>query len=168
MKQESCVPCQKKKKANKHRLPGRQLEDKEESRCRTCARIVTVSRWKTTFGESLEGRKHTNWLCAICGEKHDWKQPNRLLMVQTGESVYQAKVFKAHAVPQGQCGNLINGWKLLANQQKDGDSLIQNIVTNLGVRGAEKGLTEGLENSYKLTINVPLKFDSSTGVWEHF
>ena len=34
-------------------------------------------------------------------KKHDWKQPNRLLVVQTGESVEQAKVFKAHAIPQG-------------------------------------------------------------------
>ena len=44
----------------------------------------------------------------------------------------QAKVFKAHAVPQGLCANLINALKLLANQQEDGDGLIQNIVTNLG------------------------------------
>ena len=43
----------------------------------------------------------------------------------------QTKVFKAHAVPQGLCGTLINALKLLANQQEDGDGLIQNIVTNL-------------------------------------
>ena len=30
-------------------------EDKEESRCRTCARIVTVSLGKTTFGRSVGG-----------------------------------------------------------------------------------------------------------------
>ena len=78
----------------------------------------------------LGGEKHTHWWCAICGEKYDWKQPNRLLVVQTGESVNQAKVLKAHAVPQGLCGNLINALKLLANQQNDGDVLIQNIVTN--------------------------------------
>ena len=63
--------------------------------------------------------------------KYDWKQPDRLLVVQTGESVNQAKVFKAHGVPPGFCGNLINALKLLANQQEDGDGLIQNIVTNL-------------------------------------
>ena len=38
---------------------------------------------------------------------------------------------KAHAVPRCLCGNLINALKLLANQQEDGDCLIQNIVTNL-------------------------------------
>ena len=47
------------------------------------------------------GKKYTSWWCAICGEKFDWKQPNRLLVVQTGESFEQAKVFKAHAVNQG-------------------------------------------------------------------
>ena len=31
----------------------RPSEDKEESQCRTCARTVTVSLWKTTFGGSL-------------------------------------------------------------------------------------------------------------------
>ena len=25
----------------------------------------------------VSGRKHTKWWCAICGEKHDWKQRNR-------------------------------------------------------------------------------------------
>ena len=50
-------------------------------------------------------------------------------MVQTGESINQAKVFKAHAVPQGLCGNLINALKFLANQQEDGDGLTQIIVT---------------------------------------
>ena len=65
-------------------------------------------------------------------------------MVQTGESVDQAKVFRAHAVSQGLCGNLINALELLANQQEDGDGLIQNIVTNLG-EGSRKGLKGGVE-----------------------
>ena len=57
------------------------------------------------------------------------------------KSVNQAKVFKAHAVP----GNLVNALKLLANQQEDGDGLIQNIVTNF-CEGSRKGLAEGLRN----------------------
>ena len=32
-------------------------------------------------------KEHTNWWCAICGEKYDWRAPNRLLVVQKGESV---------------------------------------------------------------------------------
>ena len=47
---------------------------------------------------------------------------NRFLVVQTSVSASQAKVFKAHAAPQGLCENLINALKLLANQQKDGDT----------------------------------------------
>ena len=67
---------------------------------------------------------------------------HRLLVVQTGESGNQAKVFRAHAVPQGLCGNLINALKLLANQQEDGLGFIQNIVKNL-CEVCRKGLTEG-------------------------
>ena len=64
-------------------------------------------------------------------EKYDWKQPNRLLVVQMGESTEQAKVFKAQAVLQGRCANLINALKLLANQQEDGDGLSQNSVSSV-------------------------------------
>ena len=66
-------------------------------------------------------------------------------MVQTGETVNQAKVFKAHAVPQGLYGNLINALTLLANQHDDGDGLVQNIVTNLGEVG-RKEIAECLRN----------------------
>ena len=55
-------------------------------------------------------------------------------MVQTRASASRAKVFKAHAVPQGLCENLIDALKLLANHQKDGDSPIQSIVAGLGDR----------------------------------
>ena len=44
--------------------------------------------------------KSTHWWCAICGENSDRREPCRLLVVQRGESVYQAKVFRAHAVPR--------------------------------------------------------------------
>ena len=64
-------------------------------------------------------------------------------VVQTCERVDQGTVFTAHAVPQGFCGNLIHALKLLANQQEDGDGVIQNILTNL-CEGSRKGLTEGL------------------------
>ena len=38
--------------------------------------IWWVSAWK----------KHCSWRCAICGERYEWKAPNRLLVVQTGVS----------------------------------------------------------------------------------
>ena len=50
--------------------------------------------------------------------KYDWKQPNRRLVAQTGVSVDQAKVFKAHAVPQGTCGNVIHALKLLRTNKR--------------------------------------------------
>ena len=70
-------------------------------------------------------------------------------MVQTGENVKQAKVFRAHAVPSGLSANLINALKLLASQQEDGDGLTQNIVTNL-CEESRKGLTEGLRDFIKI------------------
>ena len=52
--------------------------------------------WWVSGGKGLN-----NWWCGICGENYDWKLPKQALgVVQTGESGNQAKVFKAHAVPQ--------------------------------------------------------------------
>ena len=101
-------------------------------------------------------KMHTNWWCAICGEKYDWKQPDRLLVVETIQSVNHAKVLGAHAVPQGLCGNLFYALKLLANQQEDGDRLIQNIVTNL-CEGSRKGLTDGLREFLKIDNHSALE-----------
>ena len=53
-----------------------------------------------------------------------------------------------NAVPQGLCANLVNALKL-ANQQEDGDGLLQSIVTNLG-EGSRKGLTDGLRDFIKV------------------
>ena len=141
----------------------RQLGDKEALQCSTCARIATAFLWKTTSGGFL-GEGRNNWWCAICGEKNDWKQPNRLLVGQTGKSINQAKVFKAHAVPQGLCGNLINELKLLANQQEEGDGLIQNIVTNLGERSRE-GLTIGLREFIKVDNQHALEVGYLARAW---
>ena len=69
-------------------------------------------------------------------------------------------VFKAHAVPQGLCANLINALKLLANQQEDGYGFLQNIVKNLG-KESRRGLTDGLrefiqvDNERALDVGAP-------------
>ena len=53
---------------------------------------------------------------------------------QTGDWWYnsvnanEVKVSRAHAAPHGECDNSSNALKLLANQQKDGDSPIQSIA----------------------------------------
>ena len=52
-------------------------------------------------------------------------------MIQLSANANEVKVFNAHAAPLGLCDNLVNTLKLLANQQKDGDSPIESIVTGL-------------------------------------
>ena len=61
-------------------------------------------------------------------KKYECGAPNMILVVRTGVSASEAKVFKAHAALQGLCENLIHALKLLANQQKDGDSPIQRAI----------------------------------------
>ena len=77
-------------------------------------------------------------------------------VVLTGDSIDQAKVFKAHAVPQGLCSNLINALKLLANQQEDGDGLLQNMVKDL-VKESRRGLTDGLHEFAKIDNECALE-----------
>ena len=69
------------------------------------ARIVTVSRWKTTFGGSREQSVEKN----MTGRNR-----TRFWSCKQWESVNQTKVSRAHAVPQGLCENLINALKLPA------------------------------------------------------
>ena len=137
-----CAICGKK---NDWKQPNslRPLEDKEESQCRTCAQTAIVSLWKTSFGGSVPEKPQSAGAQFV---EKSMTGGNRtgFLVVETG-----AKVFKAHAVPQGLCENLINALKLLANQQEDGDGLLQNIVTNLG-KGSRTGLTEGLREFIKI------------------
>ena len=65
--------------------------------------------------------------------------------MQLGANEDGAKFFRAHAVPQGRCENLINALKLLANQQKDGDNPIQNIIMGLKEKCKER-ITNGLRS----------------------
>ena len=75
--------------------------------------------------------------------RYEWRARNRILVVQFGTNANEAKVFKAHAAPQGSCGNLANALKLLANQHDD--SPIQNIVTGLREKSRER-ITNGLRS----------------------
>ena len=113
------------------------MEDKEESRCPTCVRIATVSLWKIISGGS-PGEKGATLGGARSVEKKRLEATKQaFFFVQTGESIEQAKVFQAHAVPQGMCANLINALKL------------QSVVKNLG-KESRKGLTEGLREFVKI------------------
>ena len=95
------------------------------------------------------GKKHCSWWCAIYGEKSDCRAPNRFLVVQTGASAR----------------NLINALKLSANQQKDGDSPIQSIVTGLCER-SRKGIMEGLRNFIEVDVHCALEVGHlKEGTW---
>ena len=75
----------------------------------------------------VSGRKSTQIGGVRSVEKNmDWREPNRLLVVQTGdESTNQAKVFKAHAVMWefDQCvevaGEPARGWRQHPTEHRD-------------------------------------------------
>ena len=77
-----------------------------------------MPRWKTTYGGSLEGKSTQIGGDRFVEKSTTGSKQRGSLGVQTGESVNQAKVFRAHAVPWGLCGNLLIALKLLANQQE--------------------------------------------------
>ena len=87
-------------------------------------------------------KKHFSWWCAACGRQHDWRAPNKILVVQIGADANRAKVFKAHAATFALCDDLINALKLLANQLKDGDSPTQSIVPGLQEK-SRRGIIDG-------------------------
>ena len=88
---------------------------------------------------------------AIFGENSNRKASNSLLVVQTGDSASQAKMLKAHAVPQGLCENFINELILFANSWNNGDNEVQSIVA--GFFGKMKGIMEDLKNFLESVIN---------------
>ena len=100
--------------------------------------------WSESTGHGDDNnskKRHCSWWCAACGGQYEWIAPNRILVVQVGTNATEA--FKAHAAPQGPCDNLINVLKLLANQQKDGDSPNQCTVTGLNAR-SRRGIMDRL------------------------
>ena len=111
--------------------------------------IVTAFRLKTTSGGCRRGTAtattgcRSNWCCAACGGKYDWRALNRVLVIQDSTDPREAKVFGAHAAPQGMCDNLINSLMLLANQEKDGDCPVEHIATSLSEK-SRRGIMDGL------------------------
>ena len=66
-------------------------------------------------------------------------------MIQLSTNANEAKVYRARAAPLVLCENSVNALELLANQQKDGDSPIESIVTGLHEK-SRKGIMDGLKN----------------------
>ena len=94
-------------------------------------------RWVSTGHGNGNNRKkeHCSQWCVVCGGKFEWRAPST--------NANGAKVFKAHAAPQGLCENLINALNLLANKQTHGDSPIQSIVTGLHERSRKNHIAVG-------------------------
>ena len=64
-------------------------------------------------------------------------------MIQDSVDPREAKVFRAHAAPHGLSDTLISSLKLLTNQQKDGDSPVESVVTGLREKRVAKVLGTG-------------------------
>ena len=92
------------------------------------ALTATDSRLKTTSGELLQCTGRSNRWCAACGGQYNWRNPNRILVIQESTNRQEAKVFRTHAPQHGVCDTLFNALKLLVNQYQDGDSLVRVLV----------------------------------------
>ena len=80
---------------------------------------------RTWWVSTRHRKRQCNWWCAACGGQHDWTNPNRVLAVQDSMNPSEAKVFRAHAPPNGVCENRVCALKFLAHQQLGGDSPVQ-------------------------------------------
>ena len=83
--------------------------------------------------------------------KYEWRAPNRLLVLQRGDSASQAKVFKAHAVPQGLCQNLSmrsNCWRTSRKMEIAQSRVLQQAF----VKEAEKALWRTLTVTWTWAI----------------
>ena len=65
-------------------------------------------------------------------------------MIQDSFDPRGAKVFRAHAAPQGWRDDLINALKLLTNRERDGDSPVESIVTGF-TENCRKGIMDGMK-----------------------
>ena len=94
------------------------------------------------FIEALE--KQCNWV--VCGVRRpvQLEGPNGVLVIQDRADPSDAKVFRAHALPQGVCENVVCAMKLLANLRTGGDNLVDTMF-------------EGLQQQSRLNITDELR-----------
>ena len=91
----------------------------------------------------IDGEQALPMVLRLCGERYPWRAHNRILEYNSAQKKMKRRFSGAHAVLQGLCENLINAHKLLASQQKDGDSPIPNIIMDLKEKCRER-ITNGL------------------------
>ena len=73
--------------------------------------------WVSSGHGDVNKKKQRKWWCAARVGQYDWRNPNRILVIQDSTDRSEAKVFGAHAPPNGVCENLMCSLKLLANRQ---------------------------------------------------
>ena len=110
----------------------------------SCFPLDAYMRWVSSEHGDRSNRKEKqcSWWCGACGGQHDWKAPRRLLVAH-----FSANTNLSEGVQSARniCDNVINAFKLSANQQKDGDSPIKCIVTCLHWK-SRRGIMDGLES----------------------
>ena len=121
------------------------VEGQEGSLCRMYAVIVTVCRLRTTYGGSLPGLERSSAAGDVrpAAASTIRKAPTRILVIQDNMIRRDAKVFSAHATPQGVGDNLISALKLLLANQQDGDSPVKMVVLGLQERSRNR-IMDGL------------------------
>ena len=80
---------------------------REVLRVWTCLRRVRMRR-KSSQDCGVENR----------GQPFDWRGPNRVATLQMGSIVRDQKVGRAHSPPQGECENLLCGFKMTTLRDK--------------------------------------------------
>ena len=89
-----------------------------------------------------------NWWCAACGGQCDWRNPNRILVMQDSTDRREATVFGVHAAPDGVCENLVNALRLLASQHQDGEVKYNFIKTTFIKKNSSK--SNSVKNQFPL------------------
>ena len=80
---------------------------------------------------SNKGKRQRSCWCAASGGQYNWKDPNRVLIIQDSADPREAKVFRPHAPHGGPSENLVCAFKLLANLLKGADNLVETIFEGL-------------------------------------
>ena len=79
------------------------------------------------LGDGSKSKKQCNQWCAARSGQYNWREPNRVRATQHSADPSEAKVFRAHAPPQGACEHLTRSLNLLAGLQTGGEGVVDTI-----------------------------------------
>ena len=105
-------------------------------------------RYPIWWVSSGHGKKQCHWWCAACSDQYqyNWKAPNRVLSTQDSTGRREARVFRAHAAPQGVCDNLIRALKPLGKPPEKSNNPIKMEVQDFQER-SQLTTVDGLRRS---------------------